>query len=74
VISVNISAKHGIRSFDLILRWDIITIGNLSRNRYWGEGDDSARRPALCTTTLITGNGYRLLVDPSIEDIEKMAA
>jgi hypothetical protein len=22
-----------------VIRWDVITIGNLSRNRYWGEGD-----------------------------------
>ena len=28
----------------MIQRWDIITIGNLSRNRYWGERDDQAYR------------------------------
>lgn len=22
-----------------VTRWDVITIGNLSRNRYWGESD-----------------------------------
>jgi len=22
-----------------VKRWDVITIGNLSRNRYWGESD-----------------------------------
>ena len=57
----------------LITRWDIITIGNLSRNRYWGEGDDRAVRPALCTCTLIQSDGVRLLVDPSIADPERMA-
>ncbi len=26
-----------------IKRWDVITIGNLSRNRYWGESDDGSK-------------------------------
>lgn len=56
----------------MIQRWDIVAIGNLSRNRYWGEGDDQARRPAICTSTLITGKGFRLLVDPSFGDKERM--
>jgi hypothetical protein len=25
-----------------VKRWDLITIGNLSRNRYWGESDAKA--------------------------------
>ena len=33
----------------MIHRWDIITIGNLSRNRYWGEREDQAYRGAICT-------------------------
>lgn len=56
----------------MIRRWDIITIGNLSRNRYWGESEDRAYRPPLCTCTLITADGFRLLVDPSIQDGPKM--
>jgi glyoxylase-like metal-dependent hydrolase (beta-lactamase superfamily II) len=56
-----------------IRRWDVITIGNLSRNSYWGEGDDRAVRPALCTSTLIIGDGFRLLVDPSLADAGAMA-
>lgn len=58
----------------MIERWDVITIGNISRNRYWGEGDDRGRRPALCTCTLVRAKGFVLLVDPSIEDAERMAA
>jgi glyoxylase-like metal-dependent hydrolase (beta-lactamase superfamily II) len=57
----------------MVQRWEIITIGNLSRNRYWGESDDRACRPALCTCTLILGDGFRLLVDPSVQDGERMA-
>lgn len=55
-----------------VLRWDIITIGNLSRNRYWGEKDDRAYRSALCTCTLVTGDGFRVLVDPSLKEEEEM--
>ncbi|MCW3099035.1 MAG: hypothetical protein JWL77_4653 [Chthonomonadaceae bacterium] len=57
-----------------ILRWDIITLGNLSRNRYWGEQDDRAYRSAICTCTLVTGDGFRLLVDPSLQDENQMYA
>jgi glyoxylase-like metal-dependent hydrolase (beta-lactamase superfamily II) len=56
-----------------IRRWAIITIGNLSRNRYWGESDAKGVRPAICTCTLIEGAGFRLLVDPSLESAEQMA-
>jgi glyoxylase-like metal-dependent hydrolase (beta-lactamase superfamily II) len=56
------------------MRWDIICIGNLSRNRYWGEDERKAIRPALCTCTLVAGDGFRLLVDPALVDAESMAA
>ena len=55
-----------------VFRWDIVTIGNISRNRYWGESDDHAVRSAICTCTLISSDGFRLLVDPSLQDEEKM--
>jgi glyoxylase-like metal-dependent hydrolase (beta-lactamase superfamily II) len=58
----------------MIVGWDIVTIGNISRNRYWGESDDRARRPAICTCTLIRGGDFNLLVDPSLEDPARMAA
>ena len=58
----------------MIKRWDLITIGNISRNRYWGEGDEKGHRPAICTCTLITlTDGTRLLVDPSLTDVTAMA-
>ena len=57
----------------MIHRWDIITIGNLSRNRYWGEREEQAYRSAICTCTLIQGekirgDNFRLLVDPSLKE------
>jgi len=58
----------------MVHRWDIITIGNLSRNRYWGESDDRAYRPAICTCTLISGDGFRVLVDPSLQEAARMEA
>ncbi len=58
----------------MVERWDVITIGNVSRNRYWGESDEKGLRAAMCTCTLVTGHGFRLLVDPSLEDADRMAA
>ena len=57
-----------------VRRWDLVTVGNLSRNRYWGEDEAEPVRPTLCTTTLITGEGFRLLVDPSCQEETRMAA
>ena len=55
-----------------VARWDVITVGNLSRNRYWGEPDDKGVRETLCTCTLISGDGFRLLVDPSVAAAAEM--
>lgn len=58
----------------MIKRWDLITIGNISRNRYWGESDEKGQRPAICTCTLVTlTDGTRLLIDPSLTDEAAMA-
>ena len=56
-----------------VKRWDVITVGNLSRNRYWGESNDKAMRKVLCTCALIRGEGFQLLVDPSETDAADMA-
>ncbi|MBC8472531.1 MAG: hypothetical protein H8D56_23965 [Planctomycetes bacterium] len=56
------------RSSSSVKRWDVITIGNLSRNRYCGESDTRGVRGAICTCTLITGEGFRILVDLSLAD------
>jgi glyoxylase-like metal-dependent hydrolase (beta-lactamase superfamily II) len=57
-----------------VKRWDIVTIGNLSRNRYWGESDAQGVRSAICTCTVIQGDGFRLIVDPSLAKAEEMTA
>jgi glyoxylase-like metal-dependent hydrolase (beta-lactamase superfamily II) len=56
-----------------VKRWDVITVGNLSRNQYWGEGNERAMRQVLCTSTLVLGDGFALLVDPPIRDAAEMA-
>ena len=61
------------RADSKVKRWDVITVGNLSRNRYWGEADTTAVRPVLCTCTLVVGEGFALLVDPSVKDPAEMA-
>jgi len=55
------------------IRWHVITIGNLSRNRYWGESDAKPLRSAICTCTLIGGDGFQLLLDPSLANKDEMA-
>src|SRR5262245_51764985 len=46
-------------------RWDILTIGHLSRNKFWGESDSQAYRAPRCTCTLIRTQGRNIIVDPS---------
>ncbi len=58
----------------MIKRWDIVYIGHPSRNPYWGEPAGTRARTPVCTCTLITGDGFRLLVDPPIADPDRMAA
>lgn len=46
------------------VRFDIISIGTLSRNRLWGE--TAAVRTAHATTTLVRSGGRHILVDPGL--------
>lgn len=55
-----------------ITHWDIVTIGNLSRNRYWGESEEKSLHPVICTTTIITGKDFHVIVDPSLANIKAM--
>jgi glyoxylase-like metal-dependent hydrolase (beta-lactamase superfamily II) len=54
--------------------WTVVTIGNLSRNRYWGDGEDQPVRPTRCTCTLLRCDDGTVLVDPSCQDPQEMAA
>ncbi|MDL2318752.1 MBL fold metallo-hydrolase, partial [Eubacteriales bacterium OttesenSCG-928-A19] len=46
--------------------WHILTIGHLSRNKFWGEKEDTTYRRPLATCTLISGHGEHIVVDPSL--------
>jgi len=56
----------------IVTHWDIITIGNLSRNRYWGESDDRALHNPICTCTVISCKDFHMVIDPSLADEEAM--
>lgn len=51
-----------------VKHWDVVTIGNLSRNRYWGESDEHALHSVICTCAVISGDDFHIIVDPSLED------
>jgi glyoxylase-like metal-dependent hydrolase (beta-lactamase superfamily II) len=57
-----------------VKRWDVVTVGNLARNPLWGENGPKPLRSTLCTCTLIRGEGFHLLVDPSLAKAEQMTA
>ena len=46
------------------LRFRVISIGTLTRNREWGE--QAPKRASHATTTLIQDEGTTILVDPSL--------
>lgn len=62
------------KQMSAVTHWDIITIGNLSRNRYWGESEERSLHPVICTCTIISGKSFHVLVDPSLSDEKAMAA
>ncbi|HVX42390.1 MAG TPA: MBL fold metallo-hydrolase [Mycobacteriales bacterium] len=57
-----------------MIRWDLITVGHLSRNRYWGESEDRPHRETCCTCTLIRTGERTILVDPSLPPEQMEAA
>lgn len=48
------------------LSYTIVSIGALSRNRFWNETD--AKRPAHATTTLVRDGSTTILVDPGLPE------
>ena len=52
------------------IRWHILSIGHLSRNKFWGESDEQAYRAPLCTSTLLQHEGRTIVVDPSYKAAE----
>ena len=54
-------------------KWNIVTAGHLSRNKFWGEDEYSSNHPVLATSTIIQSEFGNILVDPSMnaEDMQK---
>lgn len=48
-------------------RWHIVTSGQLSRNKFWGEDEYGSHHPVLATSTVIQSDVGNILVDPSME-------
>ncbi len=48
--------------------WTVIVVGHLRYNPYFGESADAPPRgdPSTCTSTMIRGDGYVLIVDPTL--------
>lgn len=47
------------------LQWKALTLGHLSRNKFWGESDDAQYHSVVATTTLVQTEGVNILVDPT---------
>ena len=54
------------RDSNMALSYNIVSIGALSRNRFWNETEP--RRIAHATTTLIGDENKTILVDPGLPD------
>ena len=48
------------------LQWKTLTLGHLSRNKFWGESDAAQYHSVVATTTLVQTDGINILVDPTL--------
>lgn len=46
--------------------WKQLTLGHLSRNKFWGESDNAQYHSVVATTTLVQAGGKNILVDPTL--------
>jgi glyoxylase-like metal-dependent hydrolase (beta-lactamase superfamily II) len=47
--------------------WHLVTAGQLSRNKFWGEDENVFYHPVLATSAVIQSESGNILVDPSLE-------
>jgi glyoxylase-like metal-dependent hydrolase (beta-lactamase superfamily II) len=55
-----------------MFQWHILTVGHLSRNKFWGEDEKLSYRMPLATCTLLRGENENIIIDPSLPT-EQMA-
>lgn len=48
------------------LQWKTLTLGHLSRNKFWGESDAAQYHSVVATTTLVQTEEINILVDPTL--------
>lgn len=53
-----------------MVSWKMLNIGQVSRNRYWGEAEEKPLRPGICSSTVLWDSGHVILVDPPREGEE----
>lgn len=49
-----------------LVKWDVLNIGYLTRNKFWGEDESRPHRQTLCTSTLLRAGGKNIVVDPCL--------
>ncbi len=54
-----------------MVEWTLLNLGQISRNRYWGEADDRVYRPGICNGVVLRDKKQNILVDPPFSN-EKM--
>jgi glyoxylase-like metal-dependent hydrolase (beta-lactamase superfamily II) len=56
-----------------MFEFHVLTLGQFSRNRYWGELETQSYREPVCTSTLVKGK-LKIVVDPSLppEDMARV--
>lgn len=55
-------------------QWHLLTIGHLSRNKFWGEGQEKGVHGVLATSCVLKGHGEVIVVDPSLPAAEMAQA
>lgn len=55
-----------------MVEWTILNLGQISRNRYWGEADDRVYRPGICNGIVLRDEKQNILVDPPFSDEEML--
>lgn len=55
------------------ITWRQLTLGHLSRNKFWGEDPDTQYHSVVASTTLVRAGDTNILVDPTLpaEELER---
>ena len=48
------------------VEWKQLTLGHLSRNKFWGEDPDTQYHSVVASSTLVRDGDINILVDPTL--------